>query len=524
MRRIHSSIATPNSNPSAPAWPGARWRSPRWARLRAGLLGLLLLIPVWLPGQTTRYWDRNGALAGAGGAAPAGTWSGGGSHANWNADPAGGGSGTVSWVADDDAVFSAGTDATGSFLVTVGTTLAATQSVNSVTVEEGTVTFGGLAKIALTGKTGNNGTAKFEVKAGASAISSVTGAGYLTGTNGLNKLGGGVLWMGSTEYYKGNTYIDAGLCYMTTHSGTTDKTPFGTNSSGPTMIYIQNGAGIVASTNAAGTAVILPSFYTVSLGATGGGMLGAVSGLDYQVEARITGAGSLVINGAPGLTGTVAVRGAADYAGGTTVSNGTLLVSSALGSGAVTVEGGTLAGNGTIGGAVTVNAGGTLSPGASIGALTITNDLTLRGNTLIEVDRDAGTNDFVGGVKLLTAGGTVTVSNLGSPVEAGDTFRVFSANTYSGSFTVSGAGVSWVLTNGVLAVVGGGRPTLHVAQTNSVLTFSWAGSFKLQAQTNETGIKLGDANWFDYSNGSTSPVNVTIAPANPSVFFRLSSP
>jgi hypothetical protein len=87
-----------------------------------------------------------------------------------------------------------------------------------------------------------------------------------------------------------------------------------------------------------------------------------------------------------------------------------LVVDGALGGGAVTVEGGTLKGNGRINGAVTVNASGTLCPRTSIGALTISDNLTPRGNTLIEVDRDAGTNDFVGGIGLLDAGGTVTVN------------------------------------------------------------------------------------------------------------------
>jgi len=238
--------------------------------LRAGCLGLVLLIPVWLPGETTRYWDRNGATAGAGGPSPAGTWSGGSSQANWNTDAAGGNGDVTPWYANDDAVFSAGVDATGSFLLEIGGSVAATQAVNSVTVQEGSIAFGGPAKLALTGNTGTSGTAKFEVKAGATASFSGTG-GCLTGTAGLNKLGDGELWMGSTEYYKGNTYIDAGLCYMSTYNGTTVKTPFGTNSSSPPTIYLQNGAGIMASTPASGTTVRLPSFYPVSLGATGGG-------------------------------------------------------------------------------------------------------------------------------------------------------------------------------------------------------------------------------------------------------------
>ena len=79
-------------------------------------------------------------------------------------------------------------------------------------------------------------------------------------------------------------------------------------------------------------------------------------------------------------------------------------------------------------------------------------------------------------------------------------------------------------TTGVLSVISTGNtaPSLNVSQSGSTLTLSWAdASFKLQSQTNNLTTGL-NTNWFDYPGGSTSPVNVTINPANPSVFFRLS--
>ena len=62
-------------------------------------------------------------------------------------------------------------------------------------------------------------------------------------------------------------------------------------------------------------------------------------------------------------------------------------------------------------------------------------------------------------------------------------------------------------------------PVLSLAQSGNTLAFSWTGNFKLQAQTNSIST-----NWTDYPSGGSSPVNVTINPANPAVFFRLSSP
>jgi hypothetical protein len=67
-------------------------------------------------------------------------------------------------------------------------------------------------------------------------------------------------------------------------------------------------------------------------------------------------------------------------------------------------------------------------------------------------------------------------------------------------------------------------PSLTVSQAANVLTFSWSQpGFKLQAQTNSLDVGISN-NWGDYPGGNTSPVNVTINPADPTVFFRLISP
>jgi autotransporter-associated beta strand protein len=63
------------------------------------------------------YWDINGATAGAGGTSPAGTWTSGSTF--WSNSPAGSVA-TAPWVSGRNAVFSAGSDATGSYTVTVG--------------------------------------------------------------------------------------------------------------------------------------------------------------------------------------------------------------------------------------------------------------------------------------------------------------------------------------------------------------------------------------------------------------------
>ena len=109
-----------------------------------------------------------------------------------------------------------------------------------------------------------------------------------------------------------------------------------------------------------------------------------------QVNANGSGPSSIIKTGA----GTLAlVSGYTNtYTGGTTVSNGTLLVDAVLaGGGAVIVApGGQLAGTGTINGQVTINSGGTLSAGdASLGTLTLASTLTLNAGsaTMLKLDK-----------------------------------------------------------------------------------------------------------------------------------------
>ncbi len=83
------------------------------------------------------YWDTNAKTAGAGGATPAGTWTTSNANKNWTTSSAGT-STPQAWTSGGDAFFSAGTDATGAYTVTVS----GTQNVSSITVQEGSPTLG----------------------------------------------------------------------------------------------------------------------------------------------------------------------------------------------------------------------------------------------------------------------------------------------------------------------------------------------------------------------------------------------
>lgn len=240
-------------------------------------------------------------------------------------------------------------------------------------------------------------------------------------------------------------------------------------------------------------------------------------------------------------TGTLTLAGANTYGTTTAITNGTLLLTGSIShTGAVTVVGGTLAGTGTIdaGGGVTVLAGGTLSPGASIGTLTLNNNnLTLAGTTHIELNKTAGTRDQVVGINTASYGGTLVVTNLAGTLNIGDTFTIFSASFTGGNFSSivnatgqSGIGFTFTPSTGVLTVVVGiptSQPTLTNSVSGSTLSLTWPAShigWILQSQTNALNVGISGT-WTDVpGSAAVSSTNITINPANPTVFFRLRYP
>jgi len=139
-----------------------------------------------------KYWDIDGTTPGAGGATPSGTWDT-GTTANWTQDPTGT-SAAETWAANDSAVFSAGTDAVGSFTVTVSGTPAAT----GITFEEGVPTLSG-GTIAM------SATPFPMVANGNGVIGSI-----LSGTE-LTKTGTGTLTLNGANNYIGVTTVSAGV-------------------------------------------------------------------------------------------------------------------------------------------------------------------------------------------------------------------------------------------------------------------------------------------------------------------------
>jgi fibronectin-binding autotransporter adhesin len=168
---------------------------------------LLLATGVAVVDAQTKYWDIDILnVAGAGSTTPTGVWN--TTSHNWNTDSTGLGIPNT-WTPGNTAVFAAGTNATGSYTVTV----TGTQSLSGLTVEEGMITQ-------------NSGTLDFGSTFNAS-INIASGAGWgetstgvIKGTDGIVNNGAGLLSLRGL-----NTFTRAGSgnqAFLTINAGIVD--------------------------------------------------------------------------------------------------------------------------------------------------------------------------------------------------------------------------------------------------------------------------------------------------------------
>ena len=185
---------------------------------------------------------------------------------------------------------------------------------------------------------------------------------------------------------------------------------------------------------------------------------------------------------------------------------------------------------------------GTIAPGASIGTLTISNDFTFSGNLAIEINKSiAATNDrvVVSGGLTNTGTGTVSVTNLGPALVAGNSFKLFSKPVQNGqTLTIApdpGTGLVWtnklavdgsiaVLATNAGPVVATNRTNITMTASGGNLNLSWPSDhigWSLQAQTNTCAVGL-HTNWFTLPGyETTNAATIPIGTANPTVFYRL---
>ncbi len=355
------------------------------------------------------------------------------------------------------------------------------------------------------------------------------GTGTLTvnGTGLINCVGG--LSIGHQVTGNGTVNLDGGRIVTPSVYGNVPDSTTTLNLNGGVLEARANSATFINNLDAAnvlaGGAIIDSSTNTITIpqplldGGAGGGLVKL-------------GAGVLVLSGAN------------TYTGLSTVSNGFLVVNGQI-PGAVRVKpGAALAGNGVVGGVVTVEAGGALSAGTSIGTLTLGASPVLGGYVVAEVDRNGG-SPLADRIEVtgnpIAYGGTLVITNTGAPLQVNDTFKLFNATGYIGSFTLlsltPGQNVTWdtanLTVNGTIRVASavGTVPTtptnITFGVTGNNLDLWWPTNYtgwRLEVQTNALSVGLSN-NWSTWPNSTNvNAVSIPLNPNNPTVFFRLVYP
>jgi autotransporter-associated beta strand protein len=235
------------------------------------------------------------------------------------------------------------------------------------------------------------------------------------------------------------------------------------------------------------------------------------------------------------LSGVLSGTGSLTETGtGTLTLNGTNIFT-----GTASVNGGVLAGAGAISAAVTVNSGGALAPGNPLGILTISNSLTFAdGSTaFMQVQHLPLTNDSVKLSGTLTEGGTLSVTNANATAfAAGDSFKLFNAGAYSGTFSKLilpslPAGLGWntsaLGTSGMISVAALSSPVITSARLSSgKLVMTGTGGLANWSYCVMTATNMVSPHWiplatnqFDAS-GNFASTNV-IDPLWPQSYYRL---
>jgi autotransporter-associated beta strand protein len=268
---------------------------------------------------------------------------------------------------------------------------------------------------------------------------------------------------------------------------------------------------------------------------------------DLVINNVIAGAGSVVKKN----SGTITLPANNTFTGNLNINAGTLALSGSIGgaarialaSGAVlnaaaapgglTIGGAqALTGIGSVSGDITVS--GTLSPGP-LGAMNFADGLALLGTTIMEINRTNLPASDVISAAMLELGGTLTVTNIGPPLQAGDSFQLFSSSI-TGAFAgtnlpaLSSMRLAWdaskLNTQGILSVA------LNPAVAPTILAPLWDGT-NLRLQVNsQTGFdyvlqatpQLMPANWLaTQTNSGGGLVTFTIpTKASTQQFFRIS--
>lgn len=477
--------------PISPVFPSRR--SPAAPSAGAPII-LSLLLALLLAGTSRSfaaplYWDLNGDVVGSGSATPTGVWD--LTTQNWNATATGDLTLPGVWAntGTDTAVFAAGTDATGSYTVTVNGALL----LSGITLEEG-----GTLMLAQ----GTDGVLSFgavqaqiNVATGATLISNVA----LSGTAGLAKSGAGTLYLNNASAPSGPYLVSSGTLVIgdgLSISGTTLNLGgvaglSSTVTLGTGTVY--NLAGAINFLNANTPLAGLIQGGTITLNGTRNLSAQNITALiDLEIRSVLAdGTASSGVNKTS--AGTILLSGSNTYTGVTNVTAGTLQISG----------GGSIASSS----AVTVAAGTTLTFGSNTDTVAVDRvgdaaiiTLTAGGNNDVTNLNFNGSDFATQTVQVETVGGLVIAGQARSFVSlkagAGDEYEL-----RLGSLTRSGSALGLIRADG-LGQSAGTAGAVRVYVSEPLALFGTTGAILpwLVGDVSTTGTGTGFLT-YDSTNG-----------------------
>jgi len=466
-------------------------RSARFGWTWAGIWFVAsMMLPTAAQAQSTVYWDIDGPTPGAGGTTPSGTWS--AVAANWSPSAAGDAA-TSGWVSGanpgegDVAFFSAGSDATGAFTVTVD----GTNNASGFVVNQGTLTLSGSGVVQVGSGTVTVGpgaalgmTALGRVTQSAGGLLVLDGGKLFSANTGnassiWTSLGSGILLTsrsGTVEYNLNSTTIFSGAflgeggtttnggAQTLTKTGTSEFRVQGAQTANYTIAKLNILGGLYrigSSTNSTGQQLsaetgfgALPAGETPDAITLDGGAIGVSTAISTDVFRGLTlgpnggvinalGA-ALTFNGpitGPGVLRAVGSRGIT-LTGINTATGGTIIGSDIAMVGSVTTTtGGTLTINGDFNlGAVPAApdpANIRLGTATAPGTLIVAADGAIDANRGITVGAAGGTLNTT---KLVTYGGVIAGSGTFTKAGLGGTLVLTGSNTFTGGLATFGGG------------------------------------------------------------------------------------
>ncbi len=465
------------------------------------------------------YWDLNGATSGAGGTTPSGTWD--LTSNNWDGTSAGTGTPST-WTAGNQAVFAAGTDATGAYTVTVAPGVSI-PGVNGISFEEGTLTINGGAGSSIILSNGSISTL------GTQTINATIGgsAGLIRGSGTL------VLTLGGSNTYTGQTQI-----LTTGRINATNSNAFGSTAPADNIIFSPS-AGLAS-----------PSFVGMGISLLGNINIGKAivinGGSGFQ-----GGQGEIDnLSGSNTWSGPISIGPSAQNLGSglpmITASSGTLTIPQGITGGAVGVG---YAGAGTIilqgnatytgitrmfSGHIIVQSGAALGTGGIFMLSATASSNQAYQQTMVGLQPTAGSMSFttpigqLSGMPFIGKGllenlsgdnidlGNVTLTN-GAPFTTGTPVIPTPIGVTSGSLRMNGAIVNSSTANQrSLVKVGPGLLSLAGTSTFTGPTIIEAGTLAFVGNGSDTALPAGS-----FTGGATNTLYGDSIQVNPGTSLRL---